>query len=323
MDIARYHLLSKNQILAARASYGTGFVIKWFNGGEVENKGIEVQLAGTPVETKNFRWETIFNFDRNVGTVKTMPASLPTYYDSDTWVFGNLRSQYFPGAKIGNMAANTVARNSAGQVLISPTTGLPVRDNDFKTVGDRQPDFKLGWVNSIRYKQFDLSFNIDFRKGGDVFNATEYFLYLTGYSVKTLDRETPRVIEGVLQDGFENTANPTKNTIAVTPMYNSSFYSSTTAATEEDFVENVNWARLRDVTIRYTFPARILSDVKFIKSASIYFTGTDLLMITNYSGADPAVNANTASNRGFGGAGIDYGALSIPRGFNFGCAIKF
>jgi hypothetical protein len=206
---------------------------------------------------------------------------------------------------------------------VQATTGLPVRDNDFKTVGDRQPDFKLGWVNSIRYKQFDLSFNIDFRKGGDVFNATEYFLYLTGYSVKTLDRETPRVIEGVLQDGFENTANPTKNTIAVTPMYNSSFYSSTTAATEEDFVENVNWARLRDVTIRYTFPARILSDVKFIKSASIYFTGTDLLMITNYSGADPAVNANTASNRGFGGAGIDYGALSIPRGFNFGCAIKF
>jgi ferric enterobactin receptor len=323
MDIARYHLLSRNQILAARASYGTGFVIKWFNGGEVENKGIEVQLAGTPVESKDFRWETIINFDRNVGTVKSMPASLPTYYDSDTWVFGNLRSQYFPGAKIGNMAANTISRNNKGQVLISPTSGLPVRNNDFLTVGDRQPDFKLGWVNSIRYKQFDLSFNIDFRKGGDVFNATEYFLYLTGYSVKTLDRDKPRVIEGVLQDGFENTANPTKNTISVTPMYNSAFYSSTTAATEEDFVENVNWARLRDVTLRYTFPARLLSGVKFIKSASIYFTGTDLLMITNYSGADPAVNANTASNRGFGGAGIDYGALSIPRGFNFGCAIKF
>ena len=323
LDVARYQLNSKNQILAARASYGTGFVIKWFNGGEVENKGIEIQLGGTPIQNKQFVWNTTINFDRNVGSVVSMPSGLPTYYDSDTWVFGNLRSQYFPGAKIGNLASNTVARNNAGQVLISPTTGLPVRDNDFKTVGDRQPDFKVGWVNSFRYQNFNLSFNLDFRKGGDVFNATEYFLYLTGYSTRTLDRETPRVIEGVLQDGFENTANPTKNTIAITPMYNSAFYSSTTAATEEDFVENVNWMRLRDVTISYNIPARVLSGIKVIKSASVFFTGTDLFMITNYSGADPAVNTNTASNRGFGGAGIDYGTLSIPRGYNFGISLKF
>lgn len=323
LDIARYSIISRNQIIAARSSYGTGFVIKYFNGGEVENKGIEIQLGATPVKTNIFSWKTIVNFDKNVGTVNSMPAGLPTYYDSDTWVFGNLRSQYFPGARLGNLAANTVKKNNAGQVLINPSTGLPVRDDNFITVGDRQPDFKIGWINTLSYKDFDLTFNIDFRKGGDVFNATEYFLYLTGYSTKTLDRETPRVIEGVFQDGFENTANPTKNTIAVTPMYNSAFYSSTTAATEEDFVENVNWIRLRDVTLAYTFPARLLPKNQFIKTASVFFTGTDLIMITNYSGADPSVNANTASNRGFGGAGIDFGALSIPRGFNFGIAVKF
>ncbi|HEU4470549.1 MAG TPA: SusC/RagA family TonB-linked outer membrane protein, partial [Flavisolibacter sp.] len=273
IDIARYSLKSEKQLIAARASYGTGFIIKWFNGGLVENRGIEVQLTANPIKKRNFNWETIFNFDRNVGEILEMPSDLPTYYDSDTWVFGNLRTQYFPGAKIGNLAGNTFRRNNAGQVLISPTTGLPVRDEEFRTVGDRQPDFKLGWVNTITIKDFDISFNLDFRKGGDVFNATEYLLYLTGYSTKTLDRESPRVIEGVLLDGLENTANPTRNNIAITPMNNSDFFNTNTAS-EEDFIEDVNWMRLRDATIAYRLPARALGNRRVIKGATVFVTGT-------------------------------------------------
>ena len=48
---------------------------------------------------------------------------------------------------------------------------------------------------------------------------------------------------------------------------------------------------------------------------------TDLFMITNYTGADPAVNGTNASTGGAGGVGFDYGALSVPRGFNFGVRV--
>ena len=322
LDVTRYQLNSEKQLLAARSSYGTGYVIKWFNGGEVQNKGWEVQLGITWVKKKDFTWESNFNFDKNVGKVVSMPADLPTYYDSDTWVFGNLRSQYFVGSNIGNLAATKFKRTVNGDLIISPTSGLPVKDDLYTSVGDRQPDFKLGIVNKINYKDLSLSFNIELRKGGSVFNATEYLLYLTGYSTRTLDREEARVIPGVLQDGLENTANPTKNTIAITPMNNSLYYSSTTATSEEDFVEDVSWFRMRDITLAYRLPKKLLRNQTVVKDASVFFTGTDLFMFSNYTGADPSVNSNNASNRGFGGAGIDYGALSIPRGFNFGLKIQ-
>jgi ferric enterobactin receptor len=80
--------------------------------------------------------------------------------------------------------------------------------------------------------------------------------------------------------------------------------------------------RLRDVTLLYTFPKRMLSKTKVIKGLSVFFTGTDLFMITNYTGADPSVSATTAGAKGYGAGGIDFGVLSTPRGFNFGCKIQ-
>ncbi|RPD38199.1 SusC/RagA family TonB-linked outer membrane protein [Chitinophaga barathri] len=322
IDITRYSLRSSNQILSARASYGTGYVIKYLNGGLVENRGLEIQLTGDPIQTTNFRWHVLANFDRNRGQILEMPASLPTYYDSDTWVFGNLRSQAYKGAFTGNLSGYSLRRNSKGQLLINPSSGLPVSSGDFVIVGDRQPDFKVGLINEFTYKDWSLSFNLDFRKGGDVFNGNEYYLYLAGLSKRTLNREEQFVINGVLLDGLEESAKPTPNNIAVNPYYRTDYWNST-SATEADFIESVDWMRLRDVTLMYRLPRTLLARQKVISNASVFITGTDLFMITNYTGADPSVNANTASNRGYGGAGIDFGSLSTPRGINFGVKVQF
>jgi ferric enterobactin receptor len=322
IDVTRYSLRSKDQILSARSSYGTGWVIKWFNGGLVENKGLEAIVNINAIKRKNFNWDITVNFDRNRGKILQMPKDLPTYYDSDTWVFGNLRSQAYKGAFTGNLSGFALAKNTAGQLLINPTTGLPFNGGEFVIAGDRQPDFKVGLINSLSYKEFTLSFNLDFRKGGDVFNGNEYYLYLTGLSKRTLDRERIVNITGVLNDGLQNTDKPTTNTIAISPYYRSDYF-STTVATEADFIETVNWMRLRDLTLSYSLPRKWLQKQKLVKSASVYFTGTDLFMITNYTGADPSVNANTAFARGFGGAGIDYGSLATPRGINVGFKAQF
>jgi ferric enterobactin receptor len=324
IDFTVFKQQSSKQIINNRISYGTGAILKYFNGGLIEANGFEVIANGSIVKKKKFTWDASINFARSRGKVVELPSSLPTYYDADTWVFGNVRSQVFPGSSIGNLAAAPVVRNTAGQILISPLSGLPATNSslDFVPVGNRQPDFTFGLTNSFTIKNFTVSFLLDFRKGGDVFNGTEYYLYVTGLSKRTLDRETPVVITGVLNDGLQNTANPTINTITVNPYFRSDYYNSG-SVTEADFIETVDWLRLRDATISYALPKSLLKRQKVVSSASFYVTGTDLFIITNYTGADPSVNANTAFSRGFGGGGIDYGSVSTPRGLNFGLKAQF
>src|ERR1051326_3915319 len=119
---------------------------------------------------------------------------------------------------------------------------------DWYNVGagyDRHPDFTTGIGNTTRYKRFSLDFLLDVRKGGDIFNATEHYLTTRGLSMETLDRNQPRVIDGVLRDGKENSTNPTPNNIVVIPSANPLFY---TSMSEELFIEkDINWLRLRDL----------------------------------------------------------------------------
>jgi hypothetical protein len=93
---------------------------------------------------------------------------------------------------------------------------------------------------------------------------------------------------------------------------------------EEQFIEkDVNWARMRELTVSYMFNPRPLRDVNALKSLEVFVTGNDLILITNYTGADPQVSGNTAGTRGVGGFGFDYGTLATPTSINFGLRAGF
>ena len=121
----------------------------------------------------------------------------------------------------------------------------------------------------------------------------------------------------MLRDGKENSANPTPNNIVIVPSVQTAYY---TNMSEELFIEkDINWLRLRDITVRYEIPGKLLG----AHSASVYLTGTDLFIITNYTGLDPIVNGNTAAVGGSGAVGIDFGNFPMPRGVNFGLSVGF
>jgi hypothetical protein len=254
--------------------------------------------------------------------VLSLPANVPEFYISDTWAFGNARGGLIQGGPTTAITAYGYQRNNQGDILINPANGLPLIDANFAVRGDRNPDFSLGIVNTVRYKNWDFSMLWDVKKGGDVFNGTDMYLTINGKSKRTADRETPIIVNGVLNDGLQNTANPTRNTIVLTPYYQQAYY--TTNMPEEEFIEkDINWLRLRDITVSYTFPQQKLKKAKYFKSFTVFLTGNDLLLFTNYTGADPASSTNNASTRGVGGWGFDYGNIATPMSFNFGFRTSF
>ena len=319
LDVTAYRKQTKDQIVNdIRGSYGTGFILFNLNGAVTRNEGVEITMRATPVQTRNASWDIIANFERARGKVLELPNALPESYVSDTWLYGNVRNGTAPGLSTRSLTGFFYLRNNQGELLIDPTTGLPLRSTLFIDAGyDRQPDYTVGLTNTFRYRKASLSILFDIRRGGDIFNATEHFLTSRGLSMRTLDRETPRVIPGVIRDGRENTATPTRNTIVVTPAAQPGFY---TAISEELFIErDINWVRLRDVTFRYELPPRLFGS----RAASVFITGNDLLLWTNYSGLDPIVNGNTAAVGGSGAAGVDFGNFPIPRGVNVGFKVAF
>jgi TonB-linked SusC/RagA family outer membrane protein len=318
LEITYYNTLNEDQIIENfRLSYGTGYVLNTQNAGSTRNKGLEIAIDWGVIKGQDFNWDMRFNFNRMRSRLVKLPPNVAEYYIADTWLY-TARGGLTLNGPTTSISGSSYQRNNAGEILISPTTGLPLIDANFKVMGDRAADFTLGWINNFRYKNWRLSMLWDIKVGGDIFNGTNQFMTVNGLSPKTADRYTPRVVPGVLADGSQNTANPTRNTIVVIPAFNDTYYSQMPV---EEFLErDVNWFRLRDITLNYTFNKNFIRQVK---SLSAFVTGNDLILLTNYSGADPAINGLTAGARGVGAFGYDYGTLPAPMQINIGIRASF
>ncbi len=323
LDVTYYNTLNEKQIAENfRASYATGYVLNTLNVGSTRNTGIEISLDASPIQHKNFGWNFRLNFNRMRNEVLSLPANVPEFYISDTWLYGSARGGLIQGGPSTSITAWGYQRNLNGDILIDPANGLPLVDQNFKVRGDRNPNFTLGILNNFRYKNWTLSMLWDLKVGGDIFNATDMFLTIRGKSTRNDDRTVSRIVNGVLNDGLQNTANPTKNTIVVRPYDLQAYYTS--RMPEEEFIQkNVNWLRLRDLTLNYAVNPKSIKNLSFLKSLGFFVTGNDLILITNYLGADPAVNGNTSGTRGVGGFGFDYGNIGTPISVNLGLKAGF
>ncbi len=324
LDVSVYSTKTVDGLLRnLRLSYGTGFVLTTNNFNDLKNEGLEVTVNAAVIKAKDFSWDLNVNFNKTRSEMLKLPKEVVEFYLSDTWLYQNVRGGVKVGDQLTTLTAIDYLRNNAGQVLIDPSTGFPIKNSSpvFSVAGDRNPDFVIGFQNTFKYKNLSLSVLLDIRKGGDVFNGTEYWMYQNGISTRTLDREQSRVVQGILRDGLENSATPTQNNIMVTPYLQNEYYRS--GAVDSDFIEkDINWLRMRDITLSYKLPSEALKKT-FFKSLTFNVTMTDAFIITNYTGADPAVNGLNASAGGAGGVGFDFGTVSTPRGLNLGVRLGF
>lgn len=322
-DFTYFWTKCNDQIVKSfRMSYGTGFVLNTMNVGDFNTWGLEGHIDGDILRMANgLRVNIGFNAAHTGSEVTYLPPNLSEYYNAYTWNSGNIRNGIQVGQPITSLTGMAFQRNDNGDLLIDPTTGLPLTSSSWSVIGDREPKLRYGITTAVSYKNLRFSATFAGRYKATVINGTKRTMMQQGYSWESVDaRESgPVVFNGVLKDGNENSASPTQNTMSVSYDLYSTIYSGG----DENWVEkNVNYLRLQDIRLTYNLPNKWLSKTP-LSQASIFATGNDLFIITNYSGIDAVGNTVSAAAGGTGGEGMDIWSLPMPRGYSVGINVTF
>lgn len=337
LDYTYYHSQTKNQIAQPRLAQSGGFIFSSLNTGSVINKGMEVMLNGKAIAQRDFSWDVTLNFSYNKGRLGEFLAGVAYFYPTDAQ-FGTVKAASIPnGGYFLGMTGQSYYREldsdskeiADGRYQVDPNTGLYRLNTTNPVVGNREVDFIGGINNSFRYKNFNLSFLLDIRKGGDVFNGTEYALVVNGLSKRTLENDRQSVtVTGVnsltgadFNQTYEAGQTYMIGSTAVDGKAMIQRYWSNYAANSYNFITSVNWVKLRSVTLSYDFSS-ILKNQKIIKGLTATAMGTNLITLTNYKGMDPEVSA-AGGTGGSGSTGIDYLGVPAVAGFQFGVNVRF
>jgi TonB-linked SusC/RagA family outer membrane protein len=326
LDFSYYKINSKDVVNSVLVANTTGFNSFVLNSGEIENKGIELVINGTPIKNKNFTWDISANFTSNRNRVISLAPGLNDivitsqsgYLSSGAtqrWVVGNpvgglygIGYQRYYGTEVDD---KTTLRRDLPLLIATTGTGagFPIRDvTNQRLIGNSLPRAIWGINNSFTYKQFNLSFLFDIRSGYQRYNQLANFMSAFGIAKYTEDRNSTRVFDGVVAGGAPNTQTVWLGQ-QVGPdgrNYGDGFYRLIHRGVTENFIEDAGWVRLRTLTLNYNLPSKLFKKISLIKDASISLTGNNLLLWTKYSGYDPESSSTSADSNGDGFSGFTY-----------------
>jgi TonB-linked SusC/RagA family outer membrane protein len=305
-----------------RLSYATGFILNTLNVGTFKTWGWEGHIDGDIIRSAGgVIWNVGFNASHTDSEVVSLPANVTEYYNAYTHNTGNIRNGISKGNPVTTISGSAYTRNSAGDILISPTTGLPLVDATQSIIGNREPKLRFGITSSVTYKSLSLSAIFAGRVGATVVNGTKRLMMSRGVSWESvaLRESGPMIFNGVLKDGNEESETPTRNNISVN--FGTQNISTHTSG-DEDWLEDVNYLRLQEIRLGYRLPSAWLNKIS-VSSANVFVTGNDLFTWTNYSGIDAVGNTMSAAAGGSGGEGIDVWGMPSPRGVSVGLSVTF
>jgi TonB-linked SusC/RagA family outer membrane protein len=272
----------------------TGYSSTSVNSAKLQIRGIEATMNVVPVKSKDFQWDVTLNYAR------TRSKVLSIYEDLDQIVNGF--TSIIVGQPYGTIFGTRYARNDAGQIL-TDATGLPYAAATQGIIGDINPDWTGSINNNLRYKQFNMSFFFDFKKGGDIQNNVDSYGYFYGTPKVTEDRG-PRVVAGI------NAATGLPNTIATTGQ---AYYQRINSMTEP-VIQDGTYLKLRNVSLGYTLSPSVLKNSPF-KAISFSVTGRNLwIYAPHFTGGDPEVSSFGSSN---GSQGIYSFSVPTSRSIDF------
>ena len=348
LDWTYYHSRTDNQIARPRLSQASGYSMTTINSGSVINKGQEFALTFIPIQNRDLDWSITLNASYNRGTLGEFLEGVTKFYPTDAQ-FGTIQAASIPngGIFLGMVGTRYEYEKDAdgneimgGRYAIDPNTGLyKVSTETDALVGNREPKLIGGLASTLRYKNLSLSFLLDFRIGGAVYNGTEYLMVAAGTSpITTLNERQSVTITGVASADGNYNGTDIKAGEPVTITYNAGEsytvkgvtydgkamiqkYWSNYQSNSSNFITDVNWLKLRSLSLTYDFTSLIRKQ-HVIKGLSASVIGTNLFTLTNYKGMDPEVST-AGGTGGSGAAGIDYASVPAVASVSFGVNLKF
>jgi iron complex outermembrane receptor protein len=268
-----------------------GGVVKWVNlAGNIDNKGLEAAVNASIITKKDLSWDFGVNATFITNIVSGLPAPINT---------GGLHGQGITGTTV-EVIKNGLPINAffTRQFIgFDKATGLANYTDGGDVlyyVGNPNPKMTLGISTTLRYKKLSLVANMNGAFGHDIYNNT---------------------LNSVINVGSINNGKNIAVSVYRDPL-KESFANPLTASSR--FLEKGNYLKMANMTLSYAF-----GDIgKYIKGLSLYITGQNLFVLTDFSGFDPEVNVDKNQN-GVPSAGIEYIPYPSARTFSFGINVGF
>ncbi len=318
IDFTYYNSRSYDQIFLVPIATSSGYFRQVKNAGEITNKGIEAILTVNPIRDDNFKWDFSLNFSKNENTVEKLAPGVDNIFLGG-FVGASVRA--VAGQPYGSIYGFGWQRDEQGRVKIGDDPeneaeyGFPIVDRAEKNFGSATPDWLFGFRNNLSYAGLTLSFLIDVKKGGVLWNGTKGALYFFGTHKETENRNYKKVFEGVkATSGAVNDIEVTIDQGWLALGNGNGFFGNNT----EDFIEDAGWVRLREVSLSYNLPKDI-SKMLFVSDITVSFTARNLWLSTDYTGIDPETSLMGTVNA----QGIDYFNMPNTRSYNFTVNLGF
>ncbi len=315
LDAALYKKDTKDLLLNRLLPRSTGYLNITGNYASVTNKGIELVLGITPFRSNDFTWDINYTFTKNENEVTDLQG-LDRFE-----INGSYATTFYAeeGRPLGVFRFRGPLKNDQGQYVVDSNTGFYTQDAEEQYLGTSQRDFVMGLKNSFRYKNFRLSFSMDWKEGGKMYSYTNRLLAFTGNSIATTYNERkPFIIPNSVVENADGTYSENTSPISFEDVTN--FWGTgSNPAIEYTHVIDKTFVRLRDLSFSYSVSGEFAQTMG-LSAASITFYGKNLALWT--PDGNPYVDPEVST---FGSdLASEFGEFAAnPAQRTYGAALKF